>query len=115
MTETVETSKIPRAVLLGALVIFIIAIAIGVSRNIGSEGKPNTALDLKDISANAAGPDAVIASLEERTRKDPSDVEAWQLLGWSYFENGRYLDSANAYGKATKLEPARAVYWSSVQ
>ena len=114
MTKPVETSKIPRAVLLGAAVIFIIAIAIGVSRNIGSEGKTNTALDLKDINANAAGPDAVIASLEERTRKDPSDVEAWQLLGWSYFENGRYLDSANAYGKATKLEPARAVYWSSL-
>ena len=68
MTETVETSKIPRAILLGALVIFIIAIAFGVSRNFGSEGTPNTALDVKDISANAAGPDAVIASLEERTR-----------------------------------------------
>jgi cytochrome c-type biogenesis protein CcmH len=36
------------------------------------------------------------------------------LLGWSYFENGRYLDSANAYGKATKFEPDRAVYWSSL-
>jgi len=114
MTEAVETSKIPRAVLLGALVIFIIAIAFGVSRNFGSEGKLSSAPDPKDISANAAGPDAVIASLEERTRKDPGDVEAWQLLGWSYFENGRYLDSANAYGKATKLEPARAVYWSSL-
>ena len=114
MTETVEASKIPRAVLLGALVIFIIAIAFGVSRNFGSEGKLSSAPDPKDISANAAGPDAVIASLEERTRKDPGDVEAWQLLGWSYFENGRYLDSANAYGKATKLEPARAVYWSSL-
>ena len=114
MTEAVETSKIPRAILLGALVIFIIAIAFGVSRNFGSEGKLSSAPDPKDISANAAGPDAVIASLEERTRKDPGDVEAWQLLGWSYFENGRYLDSANAYGKATKLEPARAVYWSSL-
>jgi len=114
MTDTVETSKISRVLLFGALVIFIIAIAIGASRNFGSASEPTAAAGRNDIGVNAAGPDAVIASLEERTRKDPSDVEAWQLLGWSYFENGRYLDSANAYGKATKLEPARAVYWSSL-
>ena len=114
MTDTAEVSKIPRLLLFGALAVFVIAIIIGVSRNLGSEDSPTTATALKDINANAAGPDAVIAALEERTRKDPADVEAWQLLGWSYFENGRYLDSANAYGKATKLEPARAVYWSSL-
>jgi cytochrome c-type biogenesis protein CcmH len=114
MTDTAKTSKIPKFVLFGALAVFIISIIIGASRNWGSEGRPSTATALKDIAANAAGPDAVIAALEERTRKDPADVEAWQLLGWSYFENGRYLDSANAYGKATKLEPSRAVYWSSL-
>lgn len=114
MTETVETSKISRVLLFGALVIFIIAIAIGASRNFGSASEPTAPTGRNGIDVNTAGPDAVIASLEERTRKDPTDVEAWQLLGWSYFENGRYLDSANAYGKATKLEPARAVYWSSL-
>ena len=114
MTETAETSKIPRFVLFGALALFMIAIIIGASRNLGSEGDPSTATAVEDITANAAGPNAAIAALEERTRKDPADVEAWQLLGWSYFENGRYLDSANAYGKATKLEPDRAVYWSSL-
>lgn len=114
MTETVETSKIPRVFLLGALVILIIAVAIGASRNFGGDGEQSAAADPKDMSAGAAGPDAVIATLEERTGKDPKDVEAWQLLGWSYFEAGRYLDSANAYGKATQLEPGRAVYWSSL-
>ncbi|XVO20138.1 MAG: tetratricopeptide repeat protein [Sphingorhabdus sp.] len=114
MTDTAETSKIPRFVLFGALALFMIAIIIGASRNLGSEGDPSTATAVEGITANAAGPNAAIAALEERTRKDPADVEAWQLLGWSYFENGRYLDSANAYGKATKLEPDRAVYWSSL-
>ena len=114
MTETVETSRISRVLLFGALVIFIIAIAIGASRNFGGASEPTAPTGRNGIDVNAAGPDAVIASLEARTRKDPTDVEAWQLLGWSYFENGRYLDSANAYGKATKLEPARAVYWSSL-
>ena len=114
MTDTAETSKIPKFVFFGALALFMIVIIIGATGNLGSEGDPSTATALKDITANAAGPDAAIAALEERTRKDPTDVEAWQLLGWSYFENGRYLDSANAYGKATKLEPDRAVYWSSL-
>lgn len=114
MAETVETSKIPRLVLFGALIILMIAIAVGASRNFGDAGDGGTDTLLQDIKSTAAGPEAVIASLEERTKKDPKDVEAWQLLGWSYFEGGRYLDSANAYGKATQLEPGRAVYWSSL-
>jgi hypothetical protein len=35
MTETVETSKMPRVFLIGALIILIIAVAIGASRNFG--------------------------------------------------------------------------------
>lgn len=114
MAETVETSKIPRLVLFGALIILMIAIAVGASRNFGDAGDGGNDTLLNDVKSAAAGPEAVIASLEERTKKDPKDVEAWQLLGWSYFEGGRYLDSANAYGKATQLEPGRAVYWSSL-
>jgi cytochrome c-type biogenesis protein CcmH len=114
MAESVETSKIPRMVLFGALIVLIIAIAIGASRNFGEPTGEEPAAMLANGKAGAPGPDAVIASLEERTRKEPKDVEAWQLLGWSYFENGRYQDSAGAYGKATQLEPDRAVYWSSL-
>ncbi len=114
MAETVETSKIPRFVLFGALIILMIAIAVGASRNFGGDGEQRAAAGLSANNPGASGPDAVIASLEDRTRKDPNDVEAWQLLGWSYFENGRYSDSANAYGKATQIEPGRAVYWSSL-
>lgn len=114
MPEPIETSKLPRVVLFGAVIILMIAIAVGASRNFGDAGEQGLAADRTDMGSGTPGPDAVIASLEERTRKDPKDVEAWQLLGWSYFENGRYSDSANAYGKATQLEPGRAVYWSSL-
>ena len=112
MDETVETSRIPRLVLFGALIILIIAIAVVVSRSFDSSEQ--LATSLTETSKGLRGPDAVIASLEERTKKDPKDVEAWQLLGWSYFEGARYRESANAYDKATKLEPSRAVYWSSL-
>ena len=114
MAETTEASKFPRAMLVGSLIILGAAIAIGASRNFGETEVPGAATASSSLQADAPNPNAVIASLEERTRKDPNDVEAWQLLGWSYFENGRYWDSANAYGKATELEPGRAVYWSSL-
>jgi cytochrome c-type biogenesis protein CcmH len=111
MADTVETSKIPRFVLFAAFVILMIAIVVGAARNgDGDDVQENPV----SSSASPSGPDAVIASLKERTQKDPKDVEAWQLLGWTYFENGRYPDSANAYAKATELEPGRAVYWSSL-
>ncbi len=114
MAESVETSKIPRMVFFGALIILIIAIAIGASRNFGGATAEDSEAMLANSKAGAPGPDAVIASLEERTRKEPKDVEAWQLLGWSYFENGRYQNAVGAYSKATQLEPDRAVYWSSL-
>jgi cytochrome c-type biogenesis protein CcmH len=114
MAETVETSKIPRLALFGALIILVIAIAFGAARNFGDVDNQSTAAGVAGDKTDKVGPDAAITLLEERIRKEPKDVEAWQLLGWSYFENGRYLDSANAYGKATQLEPNRAVYWSSL-
>lgn len=114
MAETIKTSKIPRFMLFGALIILMIAIAVRETRNLSDSGEQKTAAGLSERSQGSARPDAAIASLEERTREDSKDVEAWQLLGWSYFESGRYSDSASAYGKATKLEPGRAVYWSSL-
>lgn len=114
MTESLEASKIPRAVLLGALIILVVAIVVGASRNFGGVDEKDNLATLAANKNGEQGPEAVIAALQERTRKDPKDVEAWQLLGWSYFENGRYLDAASAYGKATVLEPNRAVYWSSL-
>lgn len=111
MTESVETSKLPKIALLIAFVILVAAIGIGATRN-SDEAESEAVGGAAKMSL--PGGDNVIASLEERTRKDPKDVEAWQLLGWSYFEAGRYQDAANAYTKATQLEPGRAVYWSSL-
>jgi cytochrome c-type biogenesis protein CcmH len=111
MAESVETSKLPKIALLVAFVILVAAIGIGATRN-NDEAESGAAGDAAKMSVPRG--DNVIASLEERTRKDPNDVEAWQLLGWSYFEAGRYSNAANAYSKATQLEPGRAVYWSSL-
>jgi cytochrome c-type biogenesis protein CcmH len=47
-------------------------------------------------------------------KSKPDDVEGWQMLGWAYFDAGRYGDAANAYRKATDLAPGQAVLWSSL-
>ncbi len=98
--------------LYAALLVLVLAIGIGVWRNYRkaepAAAAPNAAL------GQAADTASAVAALEARTSKDRLDVEGWQLLGWSYFESGRYGDAAASYRKATALEPGRAVYWSSL-
>jgi cytochrome c-type biogenesis protein CcmH len=57
---------------------------------------------------------AMIAQLEARLKQDPKSAQGWQMLGWSYFETGRYADAAKAYARAAALEPANATYWSAL-
>ncbi len=112
MSATDQASRIPRVMLYAAMLVLVLAIGIGVWRNYRKTdpavAPPNAAMGQAPDTASA------VAALEARTSKDPLDVEGWQLLGWSYFESGRYGDAAASYRKATALEPGRAVYWSSL-
>ena len=56
----------------------------------------------------------MIEKLEARLKDNPKDAQGWQMLGWSYFETGRYTDAAQAYRRAALLEPANATYWSAL-
>ncbi|OYU15342.1 MAG: c-type cytochrome biogenesis protein CcmI [Alphaproteobacteria bacterium PA4] len=47
----------------------------------------------------------LIAGLEKKVAANASDPEGWRMLGWSYFQTGRYADAATAYGKAVALKP----------
>ncbi len=114
MGATEETSKIPRLALYGALLILAAVIAIGVWRNYAPAQSAADAGPAKSASSPSADSASTIAALEARTAKDKSDIEGWQLLGWSYFEAGRYADAASAYRSATALAPNKAVYWSSL-
>ncbi len=52
--------------------------------------------------------DEMIDRLAERLGRNPKDVEGWRLLGWSYFNTGRFAQSATAYAKAVALSPGGA-------
>jgi cytochrome c-type biogenesis protein CcmH len=55
----------------------------------------------------------LITGLEKKVAQKPDDPQGWQLLGWAYFQTGRYADAATAYGKAVALNPAGAGYQSA--
>jgi cytochrome c-type biogenesis protein CcmH len=53
-------------------------------------------------------------ALEARAAENPSDVAAWQQLGFLHFDEGRFAQAAEAYDKAVALDPNNAVLWSSL-
>ena len=56
----------------------------------------------------------MIAGLEARLKANPEDAEGWRMLGCSFFETGRFAESATAYRRAATLARDNADYWSSL-
>ncbi|MBO0764465.1 MAG: tetratricopeptide repeat protein, partial [Hyphomicrobiaceae bacterium] len=68
-----------------------------------------------DESASPEAPDkllpdvnTMIERLAARLETAPGDIKGWRMLGWSYFNVGRYKQAAAAYGKAVELDPNSA-------
>lgn len=66
-----------------------------------------------DAAHNGADVLAQIGQLEAQLRQTPEDVNGWRLLGWSYFQTGRFAEAAEAYGRAGTLEPTNAEHFSA--
>ena len=47
----------------------------------------------------------MIERLAARLETAPDDIKGWRMLGWSYFNTGRYEQAAAAYAKAVALDP----------
>src|SRR5262245_61542183 len=52
----------------------------------------------------------MIERLAARLKTAPEDIEGWRMLGWSYFQTGRYQQAATAYAKAVELDPSSAEF-----
>lgn len=67
-----------------------------------------------ELAANDTPPSVnqVIADLEAKLQDDPDSVEGWRMLGWSYFETGRFAESATAIRRAITLDEDVAEYHS---
>jgi cytochrome c-type biogenesis protein CcmH len=98
-----------RIALILAALVAAAAIGIAVMRNRAEAPSASLA-----AAAPVGDVSTMITQLEARLKQDPKSAQGWQMLGWSYFETGRYADSAKAYARAAALEPANATYWSAL-
>jgi cytochrome c-type biogenesis protein CcmH len=50
----------------------------------------------------------MIEGLSQRLEASPGDLDGWKMLGWSYFNTGRFPEAAEAYARAAALAPQDA-------
>ena len=108
---------LPTRLMLGAAALIALAAtgyALFERQRVATPADASAPLD----AANKAGPqpdiDAQISQLETRLKAKPDDAEGWRMLGWSFFETGRFAESARAYARATQIAPGNAEYWSAL-
>ncbi len=86
-------------------------------------GNPASLIAVADANSSAAQPGAdgeaaghdfmkMIEKVEEKTRTNPDDGEAWSMLAKSYSVVERWPEALQAYEKAAKLLPKDASVWS---
>ncbi|MEZ5709593.1 MAG: tetratricopeptide repeat protein [Blastomonas sp.] len=106
-----EARAIPmgRIALILAALIAVAAIALAIYRSQTGEDAAAPAV----AEAEQAPPvEQVIADLEKKLQEEPDNAENWRMLGWSYFETGRYAESATAMRRAVSLDPDNPEYHS---
>jgi cytochrome c-type biogenesis protein CcmH len=52
--------------------------------------------------------EALVKGMEQRLEANPKDPDGWRVLGWSYYNTGRYKDAVTAYGRAVELQKDNA-------
>jgi cytochrome c-type biogenesis protein CcmH len=101
-----------RVILILAALIAVAAVALSILKSRKNNGAPAAE------SAAPAGPvgdvASMIAALEKKMAAAPGDAEGWNMLGWSYYNVGRYADAVKAYRKAADIDPKNAGYWSAL-
>jgi cytochrome c-type biogenesis protein CcmH len=77
-------------------------------------GNPMSLIAIAEAQVNPPVAEAVkgehdimqmIQKVEEKTKSDPNDGEAWTMLGKTYAVVGHWPEALNAYEKAMKLKP----------
>ena len=63
--------------------------------------------------SNSGLVDEKIAGLMAHVKANPKDAEGWRMLGWAQFNLQHYPESADAYHKASDLDPANTDYKSA--
>jgi cytochrome c-type biogenesis protein CcmH len=110
--KRILTLSAGRVILILAALIAVTAIALSVLKS--RRGTDAPATETAAPAAPVGDVASMIAVLEKKMATNPGDPEGWNMLGWSYYNVGRYADAVKAYRKATALDPKNAVYWSAL-
>jgi cytochrome c-type biogenesis protein CcmH len=108
--ETRATSRMTRTILAAAALIALVAVGLAV-RNRSASPAQSAAQQEKAPQGDVG---AMISGLEAKLKANPNDADGWRMLGWAFFETGKFAESASAYARATQINPAKAEYWSSL-
>jgi cytochrome c-type biogenesis protein CcmH len=84
-----------KALLLGAIALFLLGVGGGTYVMVGAPGLALRAAqgeNVKDVRG-------LVPMLIQRVRKEPRDWQAWIYLGRAYFTVNDYADAAKAYGR----------------
>jgi len=100
--------------LIGAGVIAAASAAVAITRGGGDETAEAGPHGSVKPDQPVGDVNSMIASLEEKLKKDPDNAEGWRMLGWSYFETRDLARAAAAYRRAAQVEPNNAENWSSL-
>lgn len=90
--------------LIGASVIFVVALSSGLYYRQGSPDLPSGAAS---PGTSAPGMNDAINALADRLAANPDNPEGWQMLGRSYMSVGNYTGAVEAFEKAVELESAQ--------
>jgi cytochrome c-type biogenesis protein CcmH len=77
----------------------------------GADPEKNTA---SPAASPLPGQPANLATIEERTRTEPGNPDAWLALGQAQFDAGRHAEAARAYERGTQIAGGRADIWSAL-
>ncbi|CAO1650594.1 tetratricopeptide repeat protein [Parasphingorhabdus sp. NYA22] len=111
MAKSAPSMNISRIALIIAALLALGAVAVQVYRSMNDESGASTTVAGTETEA-APSVDQVIDGLEKKLQENPDDAESWRMLGWSYFETGKFAESATAMKRATTLDPDNPEYWS---
>lgn len=108
--ETGDPSRATRYILVAAA--FIASTAVGLT--IWKRAAPVPPPTEDAAKAHQGDTQTMIAGLEAKLKDNPNDAEGWRMLGWAFFQTGKFAEAATAYARATQIDPAKAEYWSSL-
>ncbi|ASK88561.1 tetratricopeptide repeat protein [Sphingorhabdus sp. SMR4y] len=111
MAKSAPPMNISRIALIIAALLALAAVGVQIYRSMNDESATSTALAAAETET-APSVDEVIDGLEKKLQDNPDDAESWRMLGWSYFETGKFAESATAMKRATTLDPDNPEYWS---